>query len=205
MAEARFSPADWPVPIPTTELVGTLVRLEPLSPSHERELTEAGRDPRTWQFTTSTGATPADMRTYIDHLVHDWRRGAAAPFVVRRLATATVVGCTRLKQLDRNHRHGILGSWYAPSAWRTGVNLEAKLLLLAYAFETLGCLRIEFHTDSRNLRSRTSLERLGAHFEGILRAHQITRNGTLRDSAIYSVLATEWPSVRSGIISRLRI
>jgi RimJ/RimL family protein N-acetyltransferase len=83
------------------------------------------------------------------------------------------------------------------------VNLEAKLLLLNFAFDQLGLIRIEFHTDARNARSRTSLERLGATLEGVLRAHQITRNGSLRDSAVYSIVASEWPQVRAGIADRL--
>jgi RimJ/RimL family protein N-acetyltransferase len=88
-------------------------------------------------------------------------------------------------------------------AWRTGVNLEAKLLLLDYAFDKLGLIRIEFHTDAHNARSRTSLERLGATLEGVLRAHQINRDGSLRNSAFYSILASEWQSLRTGIADRL--
>jgi RimJ/RimL family protein N-acetyltransferase len=196
-------PATWPIPLQTETLTGNLVRLETLTAEHIPELVRAGSDPSVWQFTTSRGDSPSDMHSYVSKLLHDWKAGSAMPLTVREVSSGAVVGCTRLKELDRNHRHAILGSWYSPQAWQTGVNLEAKLLLLDYAFEKLGCVRIEFHTDSRNRRSRTSLEKLGATSEGVLRAHQITRDGSLRDSAIYSILASEWPGVRSAIVERL--
>ena len=200
---APYSAATWPIPIPSPTLTGNIVQLEPLAPSHIEELTHAGSDPVIWEYTTSRGDSEIAMEKYVGSLLCDWQRGAAAPFVVRQLASGTVVGCTRLKELDRNHRHGILGSWYAPRAWRSGANLEAKFLLLDYAFQQLGCVRIEFHTDVRNARSRRSLEGLGAILEGVLRAHQITRDGALRDSAIYSILGSDWAAVRSSIAARL--
>lgn len=198
-----YSPADWPVPLPAKVLTGNLVHLETLTAVHILELTIAGNAAEIWDFTTSRGDTQDAMRSYVRNLLHDWEHGSAMPFAVRHVGTGKIVGCTRLKELDRRHRRAIVGSWYAPWAWRTGVNLEAKLLLLNYAFGILGCLRIEFHTDTRNAQSRQSLEKLGAQFEGVLRAHQITRNGTLRDSAVYSLLSSEWPAVRAGIEMRL--
>jgi RimJ/RimL family protein N-acetyltransferase len=199
-----FLPAAWPVPIPSDLLRGQLVQLEPLQRVHISELTRAGEDARVWQFTTSRGDSPVAMREYVEKLCNASQAGSAMPFAVRELLSDRIVGCTRLKGLDRSHRHGVVGSWYAPEVWRTGVNLEAKLLLLTHAFEKLECVRIEFHTDARNLRSRASLEKLGARFEGVLRAHQLRRDGTLRDSAIYSVLQTEWPTVGSSLRERLR-
>jgi N-acetyltransferase len=195
--------ADWPIPIPTTTLVGSIVQLEPLAPKHYEELTAAGRDPVIWKYLTSQGDSPDAMRNYADKLLHEWQSGSAAPYAVRHFASARIVGCTRLKELTRTHRRGILGSWYAPQLWRTGVNLEAKLLLLEYAFATLGCVRIEFHTDTRNNQSKKSLNRLGATFEGVLRAHQITRNGERRDSAIFSILAEEWSAIRLKNLERM--
>lgn len=201
---ATFKPATWPVPIPTTILAGNRVSLEPLRPSHVGELAEAGHDPATWEFTTSRADTPITMHGYVNGLLNDCANGLAIAYAVRQASTKAVVGCTRLKSLSRKHRNGIVGSWYSPAVWRTGVNLEAKLLLLEYAFEQLGCVRIEFHTDARNIRSRCSLDQLGAIFEGDLRAHQITRDGGLRDSAIYSILSREWPSIRTAIAVRLQ-
>jgi RimJ/RimL family protein N-acetyltransferase len=198
-----YSPADWPAPLPAKVLTGNLVHLETLAVGHIPELTIAGNAAEIWDFTTSRGDTQDAMRSYVRNLLHDWEHGSAMPFAVRQVAGGNIVGCTRLKELDRRHRRAIVGSWYAPCAWRTGANLEAKLLLLTYAFEALRCVRIEFHTDTRNTRSRRSLEKLGAQFEGVLRAHQIARNGTLRDSAIYSLLSSEWPAIRAGIKMRL--
>ena len=199
-----LSPATWPVPIPARILRGRLVQLEPVTAAHIGALARAGNDLRVWRFTTSRADSPALMQLYVAKLMQDWAEGRAAPFAVRSMAKGDVVGCTRLKELDRTHRKAILGSWYAPEAWRTGVNRESKLLLLRYAFEELGCVRVELHTDARNARSRTSLERLGVTFEGVLRAHQITRDGELRDSAIYSVVAREWEAVREKIRQRIR-
>jgi RimJ/RimL family protein N-acetyltransferase len=198
-----FIPAAWPVPIPADTLHGQLVQLEPLQLAHISELIPAGEDTRVWQFTTSRGDSPAAMQSYVAKLCADWQAGHAVPFAVRELSSKRIVGCTRLKELDRMHRHAIIGSWYTPVVWRSGINLEAKLLLMTYAFERLECVRIEFHTDARNLRSRASLEKFGARLEGVLRAHQITRDGNLRDSAIYSVLHTECPAVRSALCERL--
>ena len=202
--ELPFTPALWPTPLPTEILTGKRIRLEPLANPHVSGLTTAGADPAIWVFTTSRGDSPQAMQQYVANQLRDWERGLAAPFAVRDLTTNSIVGCTRMKEIDRQHRHAIVGSWYHPMWWRSGANLEAKLLLLRYAFENLGCVRIEFHADARNTRSRDSLEQLGATFEGILRVHQITRDGTLRDSAIYSVLSREWPAVRDKIASRLR-
>ncbi len=200
---ATLQPATWPIPLPATTLAGKLVSLELLNSSHIPELAAAGREPSVWEFTTSRGVTDAGMQSYVESQVRDWERGAAVPFAVRQNSSGNIVGCTRVKELNRRHRHGTVGSWYAPEAWRTGANLEAKLLVLDYAFAELGCVRVEFHTDTRNLRSRTSLERVGAVLEGVLRAHQITRDDGLRDSAIYSILRTEWEAVRAGIDARL--
>ena len=199
----HLSPAHWPLPISTNKMTGRIVALEPLREAHAPELAHAGRDPQVWRFTTSRADTPETMREYVVKLLRDWEAGMAVPFAVRSLASGAVVGCTRLKELERAHRRCLLGSWYAPEAWRTGVNLEAKRLLLGFAFETLGCVRVELHTDAGNARSRASLEKLGAKFEGVLRAHRITLDAELRDSAVYSVLADEWPGVRTGIEKRL--
>lgn len=197
-------PANWPVPVLASTLTGNIVQLEPLRPSHLPELAQAGSKSSIWEFTTSRGDTHDAMQTYINGLLRDWEVGTAVPFVVRRRRDDKVVGCTRLKELDRRHRRAILGSWFAPIAWRTGVNLEAKLLLLEFGFRDLGCVRIEFHTDTNNARSRKSLEQLGAKLEGVLRTHQITRNGGLRDSAIYSILGGEWAAIKTKIVERLK-
>lgn len=199
----RLFPAPWPIPLTTPDLAGNLVTLEGMTGAHIEELVCAGADPLIWVFTTSRGDTPERMRHYAQDLLRDWERGSALPFVVRQKATGEVVGCTRLKSLSRQNRSAVAGSWYSPKLWRSGVNLEAKLLLLNYAFNVLQCVRVEFHTDERNVRSRESLEKLGTQLEGVLRSYQVTRGGTLRDSAIYSILSGEWPAIQKGIVARL--
>lgn len=200
---ATYQPAIWPVPLPSPTLTGNIIQLEPITLAHIPELTIAGSESAIWNFTTSRGDSPIAMQDYADKLLRDHQQGTAAPFAVRHRTTTQIIGCTRLKDLDRNHRHAVMGLWYSSRAWRTGANLEAKLLLLDYALHQLDCIRIEFHTDTRNLRSRQSLEQLGATLEGILRSHQITRDGGLRDSAIYSILGPEWPAIRDVLTARL--
>lgn len=114
-----------------------------------------------------------------------------------------MIGMTRLKELSREHRKGTVGSWLAPAAWGSGANTEAKLLLLEYAFESLRCLRIEFHTDARNPRSRAALKKMGVREEGTLRSWLISREGTRRDTVVFSILDSEWPAVKENLRLRL--
>jgi RimJ/RimL family protein N-acetyltransferase len=112
---------------------------------------------------------------------------------------------TRLKSLSREHRNAVVGSWLRASAWGTGANTESKLLLLKYAFETLQCIRVEFHTDSRNIRSRAALTKMGVHEEGILRSCHITRDGSRRDTVVFSILDIEWPEIKQNLMMRLNM
>ena len=196
-------PALWPVPLPTQLLAGRLVRLEPLTFEHVEALFNAGQSEHIWTYTTSDAGTPKAMTDYVVGLLREYEQGTALPFAVCLRATNQVVGATRLKNLSRANRSALIGSWYSPTVWRTGVNLEAKLLLLTHAFEVLECIRIEFHTDALNIRSRTSLLRLGVVEEGLLRSCQLTRDGRRRDTAIFSVLDTEWATVRERLTARL--
>ncbi len=198
-----FPPASWPVPLPTRALSGRLVRLEPLKPEHGAKLLLAGQHDDVWTYTTSDARTPDAMARYVDGLRREYTAGTALPFVVRWRTTGGIVGATRLKRLSRANRSAMIGSWYSPAVWGTGVNVEAKLLLLTHAFERLGCLRVEFHTDALNARSRVALARLGAVEEGVLRSAQLTREGRRRDTVVFSVLDTEWAQVRQGLESRL--
>lgn len=200
---SALTPAQWFVPLPITTLEGDLVRLESLRRDHAPELHEAGRHEAIWAYTTSAAPTPKAMRHYVDGLVGEYEAGSSLPFTVRQLATGRAVGVTRLKKLSRANRSALVGSWYSPAVWRTGVNVEAKLLLLKHAFDTLGCIRVEFRTDTRNTRSRTALTCLGATEEGVLRSCQITRDDNKRDSAVFSILDSEWGSVRRRLEVRL--
>jgi RimJ/RimL family protein N-acetyltransferase len=206
-------------------LTGRLVVLEPLRPDHAPALAAAaGADRSTYGYTRVPDGIDA-AAAYVAGARADAEAGRAVPFAVRRRADDTVVGSTRFLDLDvftwpppwppgvpspvPATRAGaptvaeIGSTWYAPSAQRTGVNTECKLLLLTHAFDTWGCLRISFKTDARNQPSRRAIERLGAQFEGIRRAHVAAVDGTVRDSAYYSILASEWPVARERLRARL--
>jgi N-acetyltransferase len=195
--------ADWPVPIPSITISGVLVSLEPLSERHFPELLPFADSPEIWRYLTSRPQTPDRMQAYLDGLLRDYASGAALPFVVRRQSNGEIAGITRFKSLSREHRKALVGSWYAPSAWGSGCNTEAKLLLMEYGFETLHCLRIEFQVDSRNRRSCAALARMGAMEEGTLRSYIITGDGYRRDSVIFSVLDGEWPEIKRKLKLRL--
>jgi RimJ/RimL family protein N-acetyltransferase len=193
--------AEWTTPV----LVGELVRLEPMSPEHEEGLWEASRDERTWQWLSiEQPQTPEELRDYLDAALANTAAGTEMPLVTVRREDGRVVGSTRYLALKPEHRSIEIGwTWLTPEAWGTGVNVEAKLLMLEHAFETLGCLRVELKTDARNERSRGAMAALPAQFEGVHRKAMLVRGGERRDSAWYSVLDDEWPAVRANLLRRL--
>ncbi|HEX6665866.1 MAG TPA: GNAT family N-acetyltransferase [Solirubrobacterales bacterium] len=182
---------------------GALAALEPLEQRHAEELWEAAQDPRTWSWL----ANLADRERF-----EQWMQlslGAAAEgregvFVVRRRADGVVVGSSRYLAVRPADKALEIGwTWFDPSVWRTGINLETKLLMLEHAFETLECVRVEFKTDARNERSRNAIAALPAQFEGIFRNHMIVPDVGQRDSAFFSVIDSEWPEVRANLERRL--
>jgi len=184
-----------------TTLEGELVRLEPLAPAHEEELWVAAQDPAAWRWLSVTQPrTREELRAWIDAALASDDVSFAT--VVRESGRA--VGSTRFLAFRPEHRSVEIGwTWLAPEAWGTGANVEAKLLMLAHAFERLGCRRVELKTDVLNERSRHALEALPAQFEGVHRKHMLVRGGENRDSAWYSVLDDEWPEVRANLRRRL--
>jgi RimJ/RimL family protein N-acetyltransferase len=184
-------------------LEGRIVRLEPLSPEHEEGLWLASRDERTWRWLNVVQPqTREAWSAWMDNALGAAAAGGEIPFVT--ISHKEIVGSTRLLALRPEHRSIEIGwTWLHPSAWGTGANVEAKLLQLDYAFESLGCRRVELKTDALNERARGALEALGATFEGIHRKHMLVREGENRDSAWYSVLDEEWPAVRTHLESRL--
>ena len=184
-------------------LEGRIVRLEPLEPGPADGLWEASRDPRTWRWLSILQPTTRDaFDAWLDDAVAAREAGAELPLVT--LHDARVVGSTRFLALRPEHRSVEIGwTWLHPSAWGTGANIEAKLLMLGHAFETWGCRRVELKTDARNDRSRGAMEAMGATFEGIHRHHMLVRGGENRDSAWYSVTDDDWPGVRDGLAARL--
>jgi RimJ/RimL family protein N-acetyltransferase len=190
-------------------LRGSLVRLEPLAMSHAPDLARAAEEDRSsYDFTLVPRA--ADVKEY---LAAQFARSGLTPFAQVRMRDGMAVGCTafwapRTWPGQQDLRAIEVGwTWLAASAQGTGINLEAKLLLFTYAFETLGVARVDLKTDARNKRSRRAIERLGAHFEGVLRSWSPSwapgEERMLRDSAMFSVVAAEWPAVKSALGARL--
>jgi N-acetyltransferase len=186
-----------------TVLEGRIVRLEPLSPAHEDALWEASRDERTWRWLSVVQPrTREEWSEWMRHALGAAERGEEISFAT--MSGGRAVGSTRFLALKPEDRSLEIGwTWLHPAAWGTGANAEAKLLQMEYAFESLGCRRVEFKTDALNERARAALEALGAGFEGIHRKHMLVRRGENRDSAWYSVLDDEWPAVRAQIERRL--
>ena len=200
----RGSIAGFPWEELAAPLAGRVVRLEPITPDHEPALWDAARDERIWETTHLLIRTRDDFAVWMDNALDEQARRVAAPFATVDAATGRVLGSTRYGSFRPEHRSLEIGwTWLNPSAWRRGANVEAKLLMLARAFDDLGCVRVEFKTNARNERSRAALAALPAQFEGVHRKHMIVRDGERRDSAWYSVLDDEWPAVRSNLERRL--
>ncbi len=180
-------------------LQGQHVRLEPLAVHHAPALTEAVRDGELWKLWYTAIPAPEAMAAEIARRLALLATGAMLPWAVMD-ASGRAVGMTTYMNIDASHQRVEIGStWYARSAQRTPLNTEAKRLLLGHAFETLGCIAVEFRTHRFNQQSRRAIERLGAQLDGVLRCHQRASNGTLRDTAVYSITADEWPTVRAHL------
>ncbi|MFN2400784.1 MAG: GNAT family N-acetyltransferase [Gemmatimonadaceae bacterium] len=178
-------------------LEGSAVRLEPLSDKHFEDLCTAGIDPDLWRWTLSQIESPEDMRRYMDEALQAQTEGSALPFAIITRADARAVGSTRFGNIDGANRRLEIGwTWIARTWQRTTINTEAKYLLLCHAFESLGCIRVEFKTDALNHRSRAALLRIGAKEEGTFRKHMITSTGRVRDSVYFSITDDDWPAVK---------
>ncbi len=186
-------------------LEGSVVRLEPLDGGHEGGLVDASRDPAIWRWLLLAGAPPSPeaIGRWLEESLAASRAGREWAFATVSRASGRVIGSTRFCALRPEHRGVEIGwTWLEPSSWGGGANVEAKLLMMEHAFETVGCIRVEFKTDARNERSRAALAALPAEFEGIFRNHMVMPYG-LRDSAFYSVIAEDWPDVRANLLRRL--
>jgi RimJ/RimL family protein N-acetyltransferase len=185
-------------------LAGDLVALEPLREGHAEDLWAAAQAPEIWRWLAHVG----DSREYFDRWFElsltAHREGREGVFASRERRTGAIVGSTRYLAVRPADRVVEIGwTWLNPSAWRSGVNVEQKLLLLGHAFETLECVRVELKTDARNERSRAAMAAIPAQFEGIMRNHMIVPDVGLRDSAYFSVIDAEWPTVRANLERRL--
>lgn len=187
-----------PIVQPVT-LTGQHVTLRPLSPDHAPALAEAVKDGELWKLWYTAVPPPEGMAAEITRRLGLMDSGSMLPFTVID-AVGAPVGMTTYMNIDSVHQRVEIGStWYARSVQRTPLNTEAKRLLLAHAFESLDCIAVEFRTHRFNHASRRAIERLGAQLDGILRNHQRASNGTLRDTAVYSITADEWPTVRAHL------
>jgi N-acetyltransferase len=191
----------------TPTLEGQIVRLEPLAPHHADDLYEASRDPRIWRWLPIVQPqTHEAWHAWMDAALERTRAGLELAFATVLQTTGAAVGSTRYLALRPEHRSLEIGwTWLASPAWGTGANTEAKFLQLEHAFEALDCRRVEFKTDALNERARPALAGLPAHFEGVHRKHMLVRAGENRDSAWYSIVDDEWPTVRDGLRDRIEV
>ncbi|MFD0681633.1 MULTISPECIES: GNAT family N-acetyltransferase [unclassified Paenibacillus] len=207
-------------------LRGCIVCLEPMTIDHVNELCSVALEDRSTYTYTNVPDGQEDTKHYIEGALMSFAKGRALPFVVRHLETNRIVGTTRFLDLEvfswpppwpPGVANGpsptdatpptvaeIGSTWYASSVQRTGVNTECKLLMLTHAFESWHSIRVTLKTDARNARSRSAIQRLGATFEGVRRAHVPASDGSIRDTAYYSILAEEWPEVRTNLEERLQ-
>src|SRR5262245_43228458 len=188
----------WLEPITLRMSRATLV---PLDPSHHDALVDALNDGELWKLWYTRIPPPSDMRREIARRLGEQQAGTMLPFTIFDNASGNVAGMTTYMHVDAVNRRVEIGStWYRKSVQRTALNTQCKLMLLTHAFETLDCIAVEFRTHAFNHQSRTAIERLGAKLDGVLRNHQIAANGTLRDTYVYSIIASEWPTVKANLI-----
>jgi RimJ/RimL family protein N-acetyltransferase len=208
-----------PKPLEFLELKGKYVRLIPLSLDHAQELADVANISRkTYQFTLVPSDAPS-ARKYIQNAIDLYEKGSALPFAIAEKSTERIVGTTRFLNMEYwefpeghalrrpgniPHVVEIGASWLGEPYQRSGMNTDAKLCLLTHAFEEWKVLRVSLKTDSRNTRSRANIERIGAKFDGVVRAHMPSFDGAIRDTAFYSILLAEWPELKNRLESKLR-
>jgi RimJ/RimL family protein N-acetyltransferase len=188
-------------PIHPAILAGRHVRLEPLASAHRDGLAAAAEDGALWRLWYTAVPEPAAMAGEITRRLGLQEAGSMAPFTVFSEPDGVVAGMTTYMNIDAANRRVEIGStWYAKRVQRSALNTEAKLLLLVHAFEVFDCIAVEFRTHFLNHQSRRAIERLGAKLDGILRCHSKAKDGSLRDTCVYSITAAEWPAVRSHLL-----
>jgi len=181
----------------TITLENERVRLEPLSMAHLEALCQISLDPALWEFTTARISSEAEMRKYIHTALEGHVQGTALPFAIVDKPSGKIVGSTRYANIEPAHRRLEIGWTWIGRPWqRTYVNTDVKYILLKHAFEELGCIRVEFKTDSLNKQSRKALLRIGAKEEGTLRNHMIVQGGRFRHSVYFSIMDSEWPAAK---------
>jgi len=186
-------------------LQGSHATLVPLTHEHHDDLVDAVKDGELWNLWYTLVPTAEGMRAEIDRRLGLQKQGLMLPFTVIAKSSGKPVGMTTYHNIDSANRRVSIGyTWYRQSMQRTPVNTECKFLLLRHAFESLQCIAVEFQTHFFNRTSRRAIERLGAKLDGVLRSHQVLPNGSLRDSCVYSIIASEWPAVKANLDGLLR-
>jgi N-acetyltransferase len=191
---------------PVTLTGREFVLLEPLEQHHADELLEAAKDGELYKlWYTGMGSAEAVL-SYVDNALIMREEQGAMPFVARHKHSGQIIGTTRYFNVEPKHRRLEIGhTWFSKSVQRTGVNTEAKYMMLKHAFDKLNCVAVEFRTHFFNFQSRTAIERLGAKQDGVLRSHQIAPNGSLRDTVVFSILQHEWPTVKAHLLHQLQL
>lgn len=185
-------------------LTGSSIRLEPMRSEHAGALLEAGRSTEVWEWMPARPTSVQSMERWLARAVEAEAQGREYPFIVRQRSDGRIIGSTRYLDVQEEDRTAEIGwTWYAPAAWGTVVNPEAKYLLLRHAFEDWRAIRVALKTDIRNLRSQAAIKKLGAVYEGTLRNQRIRPDGTLRDTVLFSIVDREWPAVKAALEARL--
>lgn len=191
-------------PLPTVTLENAHVILEPLAATHASTLEAAARDGELWKLWYTSVPAPGETAAYVDAALAGHAEGRMLPFAVRERRSGAVAGSTRYCNIDAGLPRVEIGyTWYAARFQRTHLNTACKALLLEHAFEQLGCTAVELRTDFYNQASQRAIEKLGARRDGVLRAHQKRRDGSVRDTVVYSITAAEWPDVKRLLALRL--
>ncbi|MGE5139666.1 MAG: GNAT family N-acetyltransferase [Rudaea sp.] len=190
-----------PIPLKPVTLVGRWVRLVPLEENHAADLFAASQDEEIWPYLLyDMPRRMQDMQEQIRDTLQRQARGQVLPFAIVEQASGRAIGSTSYLDISMHDRHVEIGStWLGRASQRTAVNTECKYLLMAHAFETLGCIRVQLKTDLRNVRSQRAIERIGAVREGVLRKHMVVKGGYPRSTVYYSVVDDEWPAVKSRL------
>jgi N-acetyltransferase len=186
------------------QLEGDLVTLSHLETEHFPALEALAKDKRIWEYYAYDGTDSARFKSVLDGALDDLKKGSQFPFVIFSKASNKIIGSTRFMDIQQSHKKLEIGStWLHPDYWGGAINLECKLLLLSFCFETLQAFRVQFKTDENNIRSRKAIEKIGGHFEGIFRNDMVRDNGTHRHSAYYSIIASEWTAKRNKLTALL--
>ncbi|MHA6307433.1 GNAT family N-acetyltransferase [Hafnia paralvei] len=185
-------------------LKGKLVELHPMQVEHRQSIIDAASDGQLWEMTLTVIPSPQTIDQYLNRAFENRDNGSHIPFVIIDAASRKVVGCTRFWKIDRANRKLEIGhTWLSQSFQRSGINTEAKYLLLTYAFEVMNCVRVQFTTDENNTRSRAAILRIGAQQEGIVRHERIMPDGRKRNSVRFSIIDDEWEVVKAGLEGKM--